>query len=197
MRNEPPHDKINKMACASSEDSDQPRHPPSLIRVFCVRMKKAWVLSYPLSAQRMPRLIWVFAGRTVILFVLSWGVLNSYQDTTFQSYLTELTSEVNCTAKFGKTRTEDIEKIQSYSLSSVNHYLRQLDPVPSPGVFLSHEGPGAVEAPVLVSGASSNHFVEAGLLINHINSDVRPLYRNVPFYFFDLGLQRWQSQKVR
>ena len=40
------------MACASSEDSDQPGHPPSLIRVFAVRMKKAWVLSHPLSAQR-------------------------------------------------------------------------------------------------------------------------------------------------
>ena len=35
--------------CAPSEDSDQPGH---LIRVFAVRMKKAWVLSYPLSAQR-------------------------------------------------------------------------------------------------------------------------------------------------
>ena len=38
--------------CAPSEDSDQPGHPPSLIRVFAVRMKKAGVLSYPLSAQR-------------------------------------------------------------------------------------------------------------------------------------------------
>ena len=38
--------------CAPSEDSDQPGHPPSLIRVFAVHMKKAWVLSYPLSAQR-------------------------------------------------------------------------------------------------------------------------------------------------
>ena len=38
--------------CAPSEDSDQPGHPPSLIRVFAVRMKKAWVLSYPLSTQR-------------------------------------------------------------------------------------------------------------------------------------------------
>ena len=38
--------------CAPSEDSYQPDHPPSLIRVFAVRMKKAWVLSYPLSAQR-------------------------------------------------------------------------------------------------------------------------------------------------
>ena len=40
------------MACAHSEDSDQPGHPPSLIRVFAVRIKKDWVLSYPLSAQR-------------------------------------------------------------------------------------------------------------------------------------------------
>ena len=38
--------------CSPSEDSDQPGHPSSLIRVFAVRMKKAWVLSYPLSAQR-------------------------------------------------------------------------------------------------------------------------------------------------
>ena len=47
-----PHDKTNKMACAPSEDSDQPGHPPSLIRAFAVRIKKTWVLSYPLSAQR-------------------------------------------------------------------------------------------------------------------------------------------------
>ena len=78
--NEPPHVKTNKMACAPSEDSAQPGHPPSLIRVFAYRMKKAWVLSYPQSAQRrlwsdgrMPRLIWVFAGHTVILLVLSWS----------------------------------------------------------------------------------------------------------------------------
>ena len=48
------------------------------------RLRKAWVLSYPLSASedsdqtgRMPRLIWVFAGRTVILSVLSWGSSNN------------------------------------------------------------------------------------------------------------------------
>ena len=49
---EPPLDKTNKIACALCEDSDQPGHPPSLIRVFAVRIKKAWVLSYPLNAQR-------------------------------------------------------------------------------------------------------------------------------------------------
>ena len=50
---EPPRDKTNKVACVPSEDSDQPGHWPSLIRVFAaVRMKKGKVLSYPLSAQR-------------------------------------------------------------------------------------------------------------------------------------------------
>ena len=38
--------------CASSEDSDQPGQPPSLISIFADHMKKAWVLSYPLGAQR-------------------------------------------------------------------------------------------------------------------------------------------------
>ena len=38
--------------CAPSENSDQPGYPPSLIRVFAVRMKKAWVRRYPLSAQQ-------------------------------------------------------------------------------------------------------------------------------------------------
>ena len=47
--------------CAPSEDSDQPGHPPSLIRGFAVRTKKAWVLSYPLSAQRKLSLRWADA----------------------------------------------------------------------------------------------------------------------------------------
>ena len=49
---EPAHDKAYKMACAPSEDSDLPGHPPSLIRVYAVGMKIALVLSNPLSAQR-------------------------------------------------------------------------------------------------------------------------------------------------
>ena len=52
--NEPPHDKTKKMTHAPSEDSDQPGNPPSLIRVFTVRMKNHWDLSYPESAQQRP-----------------------------------------------------------------------------------------------------------------------------------------------
>ena len=47
------HDMTNQQnERAFSEDSGQLGHPPSLIRVFAVRMKKAWALNYPLSAQR-------------------------------------------------------------------------------------------------------------------------------------------------
>ena len=44
---EPVHVKTNEMTCAHSKDSDQPGHPPSVIRVSAVRMKKHWVLGYP------------------------------------------------------------------------------------------------------------------------------------------------------
>ena len=77
---EPHCDKTIKMACAPSEDSDQPGHPPSLIRAFAVRLKKARFLSYPLSAQRrLIRLVgcpgWSESslGAHAILLVLSWG----------------------------------------------------------------------------------------------------------------------------
>ena len=42
---------MSHLMAKPSEGSDQPECPPSLIKVFAVRMKKAWVLSYPLSAQ--------------------------------------------------------------------------------------------------------------------------------------------------
>ena len=76
---EPHCDKTNKRACAPSEDSNQPGHLPSLIRVVAVRLKKSRSLSYPLSTQR--RLIrlggcpgWSESslGTYAILLVLSW-----------------------------------------------------------------------------------------------------------------------------
>ena len=67
--------------CAPSEDSDQPGHPSSLIRVFAVRMKKPWVLSYPSSAQRRLWSDWAdvqadlslgWAHSHFVGFVVSW-----------------------------------------------------------------------------------------------------------------------------
>ena len=80
---EPPHDKTNKMACAPSEDSDQPGHLPSLISLRCLGIRPVWSesslpawrklgslathLAHSQDTDRtgqMPRLIWVFAGHT-------------------------------------------------------------------------------------------------------------------------------------
>ena len=71
--------------CAPSEDSDQPGHPPSLIRAFVVRLKKPWALASHWAHSedsdqtgRMPRLIWVTAGRTATLLILSRGGSYNY-----------------------------------------------------------------------------------------------------------------------
>ena len=56
--------------CAPSEDSDQPGHPPSLIRVFTVCMVNAWVIRYPLSAQRRLWSAWADAQADLSLISL-------------------------------------------------------------------------------------------------------------------------------
>ena len=70
----------------TSKDSDQPGHPPSLIWVFSVRMKKTWSLATHWAHSddsdqtgHMPRLIWVFTGHTFILLVFSWGSSNDWR----------------------------------------------------------------------------------------------------------------------
>ena len=59
--------------CLQTELQHDQTYVPSLIRVFAVCMQNPWVLGYPLSpsedtdqTRRMPRLIWVFAGRTYV-----------------------------------------------------------------------------------------------------------------------------------
>ena len=64
---EPPRDKTNKMACAPSEDSDQPGHLSAWRKLECLATHWA----HNKGSDQMPRLLWVFAGRTVILLVLS------------------------------------------------------------------------------------------------------------------------------
>ena len=83
---------------APNEDSDQPGHPPSLIRIFAVRLEKARVLSYPLSAQQRFWSDWVDAQADLSLRYahmpfcwfchdaahMSWN--SQYTSTTFSQY---------------------------------------------------------------------------------------------------------------
>ena len=83
---EPPHDKTNKMAFVPSEDSDQPGHPPSLIRVFAVpsmgMRAQCFFMRTAKTDQtgRMHRLICVFTGRNghFVDFVM-WRLMYTVQ----------------------------------------------------------------------------------------------------------------------
>ena len=68
---EPPHDKTNKMAIAPSEDTDQPAHPPSLIRVNIGSSATNWA-HYEDSDQTGR--IWVFARHRgfFVGFIMRW-----------------------------------------------------------------------------------------------------------------------------
>ena len=75
VANGPQHDKTNKMTYAPSEDSDQPGHPPSLIRVFAVRMKKHWDAQADLSLHWVQRsFCWFYheAAQIVSIWAISW-----------------------------------------------------------------------------------------------------------------------------
>ena len=76
------------MTCAPSEDSDQPGHPPSLIRVFAVRFMDSWGPNASSCGQRRLWSGWseLLLGAHIILLVLSWGGLNVYAQKFSHSY---------------------------------------------------------------------------------------------------------------
>ena len=85
---EPPHDKTNKRTFAPSEDSDQPRHPPSLIRVFVVRSKDSQGSKASSCGQR--RLVRLggsqadrWAHSRFVGFVMRWLICIMYKFDTF------------------------------------------------------------------------------------------------------------------
>ena len=78
--NEPPHDKTNKMTVRPAKTQIslgiRPVRSESLLSAWrkLGSLATHWAHSEDSDQTgRMPRLIWVFAGRTVILLVLSWG----------------------------------------------------------------------------------------------------------------------------
>ena len=67
------------MACVPSNNSDQPGRPPSLTRALSAWRKLGSLATHwahsedSVQTGQRPWLIWVFAERTLILLVLSWG----------------------------------------------------------------------------------------------------------------------------
>ena len=94
---EPRHDKTNKVTVRPAKTQIRPVwSEPSLCAQWVPKDPSFLHADSEDSDQTgwMPRLIWVFAGRTVILLVLSWG--GSYLGSTF-SRAVHTDDEVNAT----------------------------------------------------------------------------------------------------
>lgn len=50
--------------------------------------------------------------------------------------------------------------------------------------------------PALVTASSANHFSESMELVWNINNVVRPAYKNIKFFFYDMGLTDRQIREV-
>ena len=81
-----------QMACAPSEDSDQPEHPPSLIRVFAVRFMGIYGTNLSSCVQRRFWSDWTNAladlnplGADFVGFVMLW--LKWFSSRIFTQYI--------------------------------------------------------------------------------------------------------------
>ena len=118
--------------------TDQPGHPPSLIRVFAVRMKKPWVLSYPLSAQRSlirlggcPGWSESALGAHATLLVLSWG--GSILDCNFDRELLKISIQeehvlANCLFYFDRKELECAKFLEN--LEDINYFRQAITTLP-------------------------------------------------------------------
>ena len=76
---EPAHDKTYNKTCATSEDSDQPAHPRSLIRIFADRMCLLQPPGYPKQDKRESLPYWMdiqasrFCWSLLVTQVLLYG----------------------------------------------------------------------------------------------------------------------------
>ena len=120
-----------------------------------------------------------------------WGSDPSFY---FLSFFSAIRRDDVCDAGFGATIEDDMKKIKSIDFSMAAPYLKKLKPIGNPEIFFHKNG---VEIPVMATAASSNHYDEAGMLIENLNTVVRPAYPSMQLYFFDIGLKDWQREQVR
>ena len=111
------------MACATIEDAGHPGHPPSLIRVFDVSSMggtQAFVVRTAKTDQTgVPRLIWVFAGRTChfVGFAMRWLFCYWIKDTCVRYILCRINGTCNTIKKRTKYQDWNESKLHMEFLS--------------------------------------------------------------------------------
>ena len=95
----PKREKTYLITCAPNEDSNQPAHPRSLIRVFAVRMTKLCILGYPTCAKWR---FWSACANAQADLNLHWAHLSKG---TFSDVAVHMSKWVTCPSNFlPKTR---------------------------------------------------------------------------------------------
>ena len=112
-------------------------------------------------------------------------------------FLSAVSSQAVCNATFGRTLEENIAKIKSYRLSRADKYFKDLDsPTPRHNKTLKQSGSATDELPVIVTAASSNHYLESVEMLTSLATVIRPTYPTIPVYYYDLGLEPAQKIEV-
>ena len=106
-----------------------------------------------------------------------------------------------CSAKFGITPEEDLEKIKNYNFSSAEKFLKTINlasmsPDSRSNSVPKQTGTFTIELPTIVTAASSNHFEESMIMLQQLNSGVRSKYKDIELFYFDLGLEAEEVIKV-
>ena len=97
---------------------------------------------------------------------------------------------------------DDLRKIDSYEFPEAKPYLQKLLPenfmvkdamYHTEGVVIDQSLPSI---PALVTACSANHFSESMELVWNINNMVRPSYKDIKFFYYDMGLTDKQRKEV-
>ena len=120
-----------------------------------------------------------------------------------EKVLLSTTNSSSCNYDFGKTFEEDLRKIDSLEFPDAKTYLKNLFPKEFKVKDAKHHvggvqmDPSLPSIPTLVTGSSPSHFLESMELVSNIKNVVRPAYKDIKFYYYDLGLTTKQRNKVR
>ncbi|KAL3883569.1 hypothetical protein ACJMK2_029821 [Sinanodonta woodiana] len=94
-------------------------------------------------------------------------------------------------SKFKGTFEANCNFVKKYPIGDSGPYLQELGLASD---FVDSPNP---RIPVIVTAASSNHFLEVQALMQNVHSVVFPKYKNVKFIFYDIGLSVNETEMVK
>ena len=95
-----------------------------------------------------------------------------------------------------------MRKIDSLNFPKAKPYLKNLIPDNFKAIDAKHYVGGVAidqslpSIPALVTACSANHFLESMELVLNIKNVIRPAYKDIRFFYYDMGLTDKQRNKV-